>query len=433
VRNGTFVKKLTWLGLTLLVVVTCSALISPVGSRLTQAARAATSSFDPIYLPLVPNRPVDPCTVTSMQRLPYLGKGPDWSHTTGQVAVSYPDASQVWQVYLQDIQGTSPFCVTCNPPAKGPAPGNFKTMPNFGGIGASNGQWLVMQVEMNGHPPITDYVTREASVLNGTWADLYLVSTDGATWVNLTHYSNQPPVPPYSEPIGSLIPVFSADGTQLLWSALVREGDATHQVGYWHLQLASVTFTDGLPSLTNVRDPLATSTNPLARAIAQNASFLESGGFSPDGSSILFIADVGANLQPIGAPDFADGMDLWQMSLTTGQVTNLTNSPTQWDEHPKWSPHGNKVVWMSSYPYPTDVITSSLTTEFMLTNPGGGVVPQQLTHFNARGYPESQPVRAVAAGPAWSADGSQLLLAQLVDTNFPNDQDWLLTFAGPCG
>src|SRR5438067_12666426 len=118
------------------------------------------------------------------------------------------------------------------------------------------------------------------------------------------------------------------------------------------------------------------------------------------------------------------------MSLTTGRATNLTNSPTQWDEHPKWSPHGNKVVWMSSYPYPTDAITNTLTTEFMLIDPGGANVPQELTHFNVPGYPESQLIRAVAAGPAWSADGSQLLLAQLVDSHFPNDPAWLLTFTG---
>src|SRR5438477_5296874 len=101
-RNAISVQKLPWIGLTLLVVVTCSALTFPLASGLTQAARATTSSLASISLPLVPNNSVlGPCAVLRIQKLPYLGKGPDWSHTTGQVAVSYPDTNQVWQVYLQ--------------------------------------------------------------------------------------------------------------------------------------------------------------------------------------------------------------------------------------------------------------------------------------------------------------------------------------------
>jgi Tol biopolymer transport system component len=38
------------------------------------------------------------------------------------------------------------------------------------------------------------------------------------------------------------------------------------------------------------------------------------------------------------------GLDLWEYDLRTGEVRNLTNSPTQYDEHARYSPDGRQLV-----------------------------------------------------------------------------------------
>ena len=89
-------------------------------------------------------------------------------------------------------------------------------------------------------------------------------------------------------------------------------------------------------------------------------------------------------------------MDQYILDITTGSVRNLTNSPTLWDEHGVFSPNGEKVFFMSSYPFrdsPGVHKTLSLKTEFMLMNKDGSGL-QQLTHFNTPGYPESNTTGA---------------------------------------
>jgi len=150
----------------------------------------------------------------------------------------------------------------------------------------------------------------------------------------------------------------------------------------------------------------------------------EPGNFSPDNVSILLSGSVEKDAQ---------GQDQYILNIKTGELKNLTNSPTVWDEHGVFSPDGEKIIFMSAYPYRADPNTSktlSIKTEFMLMNKDGSGLTQ-LTHFLEPGYPEYSKTNGIAACAEWSKDGRSANLWTLI---FPNNEYWDIVFqikAGP--
>lgn len=78
----------------------------------------------------------------------------------------------------------------------------------------------------------------------------------------------------------------------------------------------------------------------------------------------------------------------------------------------------------------------SLRAEDFVISADGGQL-QQLTHFNSPGFAESTTEQSAATKAAWSPDGSQLILEQLMMGKSYNSNDrsrfYRLTFAGRCG
>jgi hypothetical protein len=72
-----------------------------------------------------------------------------------------------------------------------------------------------------------------------------------------------------------------------------------------------------------------------------------------------------------------------------------------------------------------------LKTEFMLMDRDGSH-QQQVTHFNSRGYPESNVAgkSSVAGGGEWHPDGTSFSALNLF---LPNLETWTIRFKGPCG
>jgi Tol biopolymer transport system component len=202
-----------------------------------------------------------------------------------------------------------------------------------------------------------------------------------------------------------------------VWAEIVNGNVFVNHFGVWKLYIADfVVRPDGTPTFENKRD-----------ITPQGARWVEPGNFSPDGRHMLISSDIG----------MADayGQDQFELDTVTGQVRNLTNSPTVWDEHGVYSPDGKKIVFMSSYPYrdePNSYKVTSLKTDFMLMDSDGTHL-QQLTHFNVPGYPESQPKGTVAAVATFAPDGSKLFsLVMAKGATFTND-NWTITFDGNCG
>src|SRR5260370_42163402 len=113
-------------------------------------------------------------------------------------------------------------------------------------------------------------------------------------------------------------------------------------------------------------------------------------GFSPDGKKIIFSSSIG------GAN--AIDLDVWTMELATGEMTNLTKAPGEWDEHGHFSPSGKKIAYISTrgYPFP-GLLTWKQTArlDWWLMNADGSE-PGRLTYFNEPGHPRYVGAPAVA-------------------------------------
>jgi len=196
-----------------------------------------------------------------------------------------------------------------------------------------------------------------------------------------------------------------------VWSEIVDGNVLKYTFGKWNLILANWEERNGIPRLTNKRNITPPGMN-----------WNEPANFQPDNERILITGSPEKN---------ARGMDQYLLNIRTGQLENLTNTPTVWDEHGVSSPDGHKIIFMSAYPYRNDPKSSTITgfkTEFMMIDENGGNLVQ-LTHFREPGYPEYSP-KADAAVPGWSRDGRSVTLSRII---FPSYDYWELTFEGPCG
>jgi len=159
----------------------------------------------------------------------------------------------------------------------------------------------------------------------------------------------------------------------------------------------------------------------------QQHLFYESHGFTPDGTKIVF----SGNLEP-GQGESGD--DIYTLELATGVLTNLTNTPTQWDEHAQVRPQGDWIVWMSSMGEGGTVGASGPKTDYWIMRPDGSA-KRQLTYFNVGGHAESIPGGATAADSSWSPDGTRLMAYVILDPTRGTGRTLLLEFtqAGAAG
>ncbi len=323
--------------------------------------------------------------------------------------VSDEDERGTPQIYVgddNDETGERPVCITCRDVPGGPQRSRAKMQPRW----HPSGKWLTIAVERDTYtvPPVLgwnrDYV--EGQLQNGLWTNMYAITPDGEKWRRLTDFASG------DSRIGDGYtgPAFTADGTMAVWSQAM-DGNivAYYPFGRWQLTMADVVTDGDMPAFTNRRD------------ITPKGMFWnEPGNFRPDGESLLLSGSTEKDAQ---------GMDQFILNVRTGELVNLTNSPTVWDEHGLFSPDGRQIVFMSAFPYRDDPGASkvlSIKTEFMLMEPDGLLT--QLTHFRTPGYPESS--NGIAATAEWAPDGRTLAMRALV---FPNYENFELTFRGPCG
>ncbi len=371
----------------------CAGVASP-----PSAATATSATTDWPELKFVDSA-TGSCKVTDAKLMITGGGDQDWSHATDRIVYDYVDANKIFQLATMNSDGTGITCLTCTPATGAPAANQHKFNPSW----HPNGQYFVAQVEMKSHWLSwmkTDPMTSEL-LLNGLWSDLYVVSADGSSWQKLTSTTA-------TTTDGVLAPVFSPDGTQLMWSRLIKPASKTQPFGAWRLMIGDFALASGVASLTNVRD-----------ITPSGATFIESHGFSPDSRSVVVTSDIGLTS--------TWEKHIWSMDLATGAIKDLTPNG-HWNEHAYYSPDGSKISFMSSLPF----LWSFLKTEIMLMNPdGSGAV--RLTHFNSAGYPESTTEQSAATRARWNAAGTKLLVTQQLAERYPARNLWMLTFAGACG
>jgi len=347
-----------------------------------------------------PDLPVDKCTVGAAVKLAD-GSADAWSRVNDLIASAQLDTHGVYQMHTLRADGADDVCLTCSAQPGAPRTDRHKIDATWHPSGA----FLVMQGEMDSHPLTIAHANGLISELiaNGLWSNLYATTPDGGSWHRLTDYSSK-------NADGALAPMFSPDGTRLMWSRLVEPASDAAPFARYRLMLADFVVDDtGTPGLANARD-----------ITPQGARFIEPHGFSADGRSVLFASDLG--LESVWS------MDIWTLNLDSGALVNLTHSPT-YEEHATYSLTGDRIVYMSSAPYPG----TFLQTDLMMMNLDGSD-NRQITWFNRSGHPESVHGPVMPVWQSWNVDGSALAVTlQHGGLEYPRREAWVIHFAGPCG
>ena len=293
----------------------------------------------------------------------------DWSPDGRTIAFDRLGDDGKWDLWLMDADGNNQECLTCDRPDLG---SGDMGQPAF----HPSGGWLAFQRETPDRPD--NWLPSHPGA--GVYNDLMLMRlsdrhvfmlndvADGANGVNG----------------GTLHPVFSHSGDQILWTDYER-GCLTCPLGDWQIALADFEVDAGVPSLTNRQD-----FNP-----GKEGLWYETHGFGADDSWIYFSAATeGQNF-------FA--ADLIRMDLDTApEYTRLTETggsdldeKRAYDEHAHLTPAGDGMIWLND--------ESGVSEYWMMRPDRSGRF--QVTDFNTKGHPHNELVDgkfSVPSDNAWN-------------------------------
>ncbi len=297
--------------------------------------------------------------VTSSQLvLPNAGRV-TWGAKNNLLAFDTVSAGGYYDIYTSNPDGSNSICLTCGAPQ---LPAYNKGNPEWD----PTNQYLAIEVQWS-----TAFLQADAAPGVGVNNDLYIMDAAGKNYWPVTNQA-----------AGILHPRFSPDGTKLLW--VQRTGQAFSN--YWNLMLGDFAVNNGVPQVTNIQ-----SLPP-----CQNNVFCETGGFSTDGDTVFFTGNLDGQAET--------GIDIYSYNLQSGVLTNLTNSPANWDEFPTSFPNAQKLVWMSG----VDLPAVGLETDYwMMDYDGSNKV--QLTYFNDQTAPSwylGSPISTAKFN--WGPNGAQM-------------------------
>lgn len=319
--------------------------------------------------------------LTRIRTLAASGGRLDWSAARNLIAFDRLGDDGYYDLFVMEPGGGGERCLTCG--ADGVPQGH-----NGNPAWHPSGDYLVFQSESQ--PARRGLLGRRGGRSqqqlgnpgSGFRNDLWITGPRGQRFVQLTHVGPQGAV---------LHPHFSEDGRTLAWAE--RLGSGNGPMGEWAIMLADFGVEDSRPRLENVR-----KFQPGGRR-----RFYETHGFFPDGKSLLFAGN------PDRQTDY--GFDIYRFYPATGQLTNLTNTPDEWDEHAQLSPDGSRIVWMSSEGVGVkDLSLTSVKSDYWMMRADGSN-KERITWFNDPSAPEFLGSDwVVAADSAWSPDGKRLLV-----------------------
>lgn len=342
------------------------------------------------------------CNITSIKYNPNVPV--IWSHDSSMFLVNQLDTAGVFQIYIGKKGSSTLTCISDTGPWQlfRPWIQLNKFMVNWD----PTGKYIICGVEKDIYNELfyVPYSLRLAWLESGVWLDIWACTPNGKNWYNLATTVH-----------GYTGVAFTPGGKKGAWAQMLDTSATGAIFGVWQLELSTYDTTGG-PHFNTT-----TNINPTG------STWVEPGDFSPVDSNLLLInSDIGMS-DP-------EGQDQFILNISNGKLINLTKSPKIWDEHGVWSPDGEKVLLMSSYPYRNDTNSYhilTIKTEFLLINvdtltPYSGV--QQLTHFDTTGYLESDS--GIAATGYWRPDGTTIYAQSLITPRYAN---WIITFEGPCG
>ncbi|MBI9047144.1 MAG: PD40 domain-containing protein [Anaerolineaceae bacterium] len=336
----------------------------------------------------------------------------DWLHSTNLIA--YPRMDPVdgyYDIWTIRPDGSNKTCLTCGE--------NFPKKHNGNVTWHPSGKYLVFtgqNVDASGE--LMDALAIPGTGLN---CNLWAMSADGEQIWQITNIPTEKETPQ-----GLIHPQFSHDGTQLLWAQALGKYSAVagEEWGKWQLAIADFILEDGNPVLQNIQYSQPGS----------HPRFYESHGWSPDDSLIIFSANPEDEQHP------PNGIDIYTMDVISTNLTRLTHTPSDWDEHAHINPDGSMIAWMSGAELDVEFHSTKwpdwkeyIATELWLMDLDGGN-QHRLTYFNQPGHPHLEwlqekvgvsIIRTVVSDSAWSPDGTQLIFTLAYEAE--NEKDGMGT------
>jgi Tol biopolymer transport system component len=228
----------------------------------------------------------------------------------------------------------------------------------------------------------------------GLFSNIWATDPAGSRFWKLTDMPIKRSPTDRTPAMASVNPHFTPDGSALVWTERYA-GGGNHNWGRWRLKMADFVIKDGDPRLENERVVFTPSVGNYVTAVTV---------LGPD----RFL--VAGNLE--GQHEF--GMDQYFLTPSTGQFTNIQNSPDAWEEDASISP-GGRIVYMTNVDsqFKLDFsranwATQPRTREYWMVNRDGAGDRQRLTYFNDPSAPEYVGRRAIVAASDFSPDGRSL-------------------------
>jgi hypothetical protein len=288
-------------------------------------------------------------TVQSVTPWKYNASPVGWSSSLNRVIYNSHGADGLFNAYSANPDGSDPECLTC-------------TLPDFPGVGTGtnrgasdvspNGQYMLVTVEEPVH----------AGEIGASWTEpgaggannVWLYSTNGQQAWPLTSIASAGPTQAY----GTIWPRFDHTGNEIVWASMYSP--ALADLGYWTLKVANIVWSDGVPSLADIR-----TIEPAAD------TFYEPYGFTPNDQGIIFASN---DQEPSLIDDQID-----TISTNGTGLTHLTE-PNQgtvvnYNEFAWYTPNENSIIYGSTL----DATSGGM--DFWTMNPNG-TDRQRLTYFN---------------------------------------------------
>ncbi|MFC1586711.1 TolB family protein [Planctomycetota bacterium] len=310
-------------------------------------------------------------------------KSLDWSHQNNKILSAAKGRDGYYDVFVIDPDGMNEKNLTANSAG---CPQRHNGNPCW----HPSGKFVIFTAQNEDAKSAA--LKKPGRPGTGYNCNLYLMTANGGKFWQLTDHQTRE-----FNPLAVIHPQFSPDGKKLLWAERLARARGSAW-GEWALKLADFSFKNSRPCLANI-----TTYQPGGQDF-----FYESHHFSKDGGKILF----SGNLLK-GQPE--NGMDIYEMDLTTRCVKRLTHTFNDWDEHAHYSPDNKKISWMSSAGIDINWVSivgdswrKYIATDLWIMNRDGSG-KQRLTHFNEPGHPEYlNGARIIVSDSTWSPDGKQL-------------------------
>ncbi len=319
-----------------------------------------------------------------------------WSSSLNRVIYNARGADGMFDAYSANPNGSDPECLTCQ-------------IPSFPGVGAAtnrgaadvspDGRYTLLTVE---NPDGSQTGASYTEPGKGSDNDIWLATTDGAQAWRLTDISA-----PGQQAMGTMWARFDRTGNEIVWASLYAP--AILNLGYWQLKVANIVWTNGVPSLADVR-----TIEP------QTGRFYEPYGFTPDDSGIVFASDANMPTWMDSQIDTiaTDGSGLTRLSPADAPTGVFTN----YNEFAFYTPDNAWIVYGRTH----DATSGGL--DYWIMRPDG-TSSQRLTFLNSPWSTESMGYSVVGGLAFDPRDPNRFLAGVATDPQAGNLNAVMVTLA----